>query len=253
MRLDRLGYTVCGANYNTANYWLPQQRQRAWLLCFRKDQIDEGVGEARIKQDMSRFEMSPIPLSRIISLQELKLKDGKAVKKSCKEKPGGRWQEAWKEECERWGKARNVLHLLAPLGLSDLQVLWQAKLVKLVKKLTPLAHGCSKREVAILASAIEELRVEKSHDAMTALFVIQVVPWIQLPNHAQASDVINSTFTVASGILTEDQNFGRSTYPKSNIYTSSCVIAGGKYIVTGPGKFRTLRAKESGCVFGCLP
>lgn len=52
----------------------------------------------------------------------------------------------------------------------------QEKLEKRVKELTPLATGCSAREVAILAAALEELYADKGIDAMRTLMIIQVVP-----------------------------------------------------------------------------
>lgn len=45
----------------------------------------------------------------------------------------------------------------------------------------------------------------------------------------------------------QDQNFDPSVFPKSNIWTTSCVIPGGKYIICGPGGFRPMRAEEWVC------
>lgn len=50
----------------------------------------------------------------------------------------------------------------------------KAKINKRVAQLQQLATSCSKREVAILACAVEELFVEHDIDAMQQIVVIQV-------------------------------------------------------------------------------
>ena len=42
----------------------------------------------------------------------------------------------------------------------------------------------------------------------------------------------------------KDQNFQRSTYPRSSPFTSSCLIPGGKYVLTGPAGWREISCKD---------
>ena len=42
----------------------------------------------------------------------------------------------------------------------------------------------------------------------------------------------------------EDQNFARQNYSKSSLDTTTCLIPGGKYVLTGPNGFRILQPQE---------
>ncbi|CAK9075739.1 unnamed protein product [Durusdinium trenchii] len=132
-KLEGLGYVISGELYNTADYGLPQQRRRAWLLCIIKAEL--ATSEEQLANDMRLF------------------------------------------------MRRN------------------AKLKKRIQEIQPFATTCSARELAILAVAVEELALDHKVDAMKELTVIQ------------------------------DQNFQRSNFPKSDIFSISCLIPGGKYII----------------------
>ena len=60
----------------------------------------------------------------------------------------------------------------------------------------------------------------------------------------------NKRLLVGGGYLghqrnpTEDQNFGRQTYPKKALGTTSCLIPGGKYICTGRADFRLISDED---------
>lgn len=58
--------------------------------------------------------------------------------------------------------------------------LCQANLDRLVAQLKPLARSCSLRELAILATAIYELREKKQVDCFKELLVIQVAPGLKV-------------------------------------------------------------------------
>eukprot|EP00438_Fugacium_kawagutii_P032116 Skav220439 [mRNA] locus=scaffold2346:63672:65232:+ [translate_table: standard] len=108
-RIERMGYVVAGGLHNTADFGLPQQRNRAWILCIKSDETDSPP--ALITSDVNAF---------------LRL---------------------------------------------------NAKLDARVNELKALAVGCTRREISILAVAVEELLVTKQFDAMTQLTVIQVETW----------------------------------------------------------------------------
>ena len=52
----------------------------------------------------------------------------------------------------------------------------QASLNKRMKQLEKLATECSRRELAILTCAVEQLAVKYQCDAMEKLVIVQVVP-----------------------------------------------------------------------------
>lgn len=146
----------------------------------------------------------------------------------------------------------------------------KAKLQARVRQLTPLATSCSQRELSILACAIQQLAVERQRDAVKELFFIQVETKLLkakfvsmnpgfLENHVQSKGDLRQCQNMAEILLfigffstnSQDQNFDRSTYPKSDVKTSCCVIPGGKYIATGPGNFKEVTAKETGSSHVC--
>lgn len=45
-------------------------------------------------------------------------------------------------------------------------------------------------------------------------------------------------------LVDQDQNFGRQNFSKENLFTTTCLIPGGKYILTGDQGFRQMCAKE---------
>ena len=64
--MDDLGYYVAGMVCNTSNYGLPQQRQRAWLMCVLKSQSSRSATD-QMCQALGLFQCEPIPLEKIIS------------------------------------------------------------------------------------------------------------------------------------------------------------------------------------------
>ena len=59
-KLERLNYMVVGKDLNAAEYGLPQQRTRAWLLCIQKEAAQAAT---TIREDVEKFRYAPLPLS----------------------------------------------------------------------------------------------------------------------------------------------------------------------------------------------
>ena len=70
-------------------------------------------------------------------------------------------------KCRRWLSRRGGLVALFQC---------QASLNKRMKQLEKLATECSRRELAILTCAVEQLAVKYQCDAMEKLVIVQVVP-----------------------------------------------------------------------------
>eukprot|EP00435_Cladocopium_sp_Y103_P030430 s1407_g7.t1 len=165
-RLEKLGYMIVATECNAADFGVPQQRRRAWVLGILKSELK--TNPQQLIADLNTFKCESFSLLSCIDLkvvpQSSSTKGGKGQQKNNNDK----WKTGLKNECEKFGK------------------------------------------VAILACAVEELWVEHKVDAMK-----------------------------------EDQNFSRSIFPKRNTDTMSCVIPGGKYVVTGSGGFREISPKET--------
>lgn len=198
--LRKLGYRVVGLPCNTADYGLPQQRCRAWVMCILESECDSDAEELMVKA-LKAFKCQPLPLEVLISDNQ--------TSQASQPKPRGKkdevpkWKTALTWECQRLGKE---------------------KLEARIKEIGSKAVCCSEREVAILSAAIEELVQNKNVNPLKELMVIQV-----------------------------DQSFGRQTYPKSNLRTTSCIIPGGKYICTGAANFRAMSDKERASLQGIGP
>ena len=155
------------------------------------------------------------------------------------------------------------------LVLLDVQDKLQARL----QVLRPLASGCSDRELAILASAVEEISQTRHMDPMKDTVVIQVEPRILIAHPSnlrnsydqkrsferkrqlaackdqgklQINQVPQYLKSYSLSATSQDQNFGRSNFCRSDLATTTCLIPGGKYLATGKFNFRQLTAKETG-------
>jgi len=101
--LEGLGYLVTGLECNTANYGLPQQRSRAWLMCILKSQsLFKAVHE--MPRDLELFQCQPLSLELLISETMTHGADSKSSKPA-NGKSDAKWKEALKEIYKRLGKA----------------------------------------------------------------------------------------------------------------------------------------------------
>jgi len=100
--MDDLGYYVAGMVCNTSNYGLPQQRQRAWLMCVLKSQSSRSATD-QMCQALGLFQCEPIPLEKIISKKPPS--QPQTAKPSRAKPSGAKWKRTIKEVYKQFGKA----------------------------------------------------------------------------------------------------------------------------------------------------
>ncbi|CAK9116172.1 unnamed protein product [Durusdinium trenchii] len=151
-RLQKLGYSVSGGLRNTADFGLPQQRRRAWLLCHLQSEVQCSADE--LTSDINRFQRCNVLLDKCVDLCPNRTDTkGRAPTRSKKGDAGQmKWKEGFEQQCEFYGKV---------------------KLEGRVRTLKQLVDGCSDREICILAVAMEDMATTKGFDAMKQLAVIQ--------------------------------------------------------------------------------
>lgn len=100
-----MGYVISGDLYNTADYGLPQQRGRAWLLCVQGARLP--TSEAKLGLDMQLFSRTNVPLSACVDLVKdpCPSESQKAGKGGAR---GGKWKQGFDEQCKIYEKAGNV-------------------------------------------------------------------------------------------------------------------------------------------------
>ena len=111
----------------------------------------------------------------------------------------------------------------------------------MIKSVRERISGLTDREVAILTIACVQMSNEKGVDPMNSLSVIQV----------EAGNKGMRMMAFPIGLFSKDQNFNRQTFPKKHAgQRTCCLIPKGRYVVTGPGQWRMLTAKEMGMLQG---
>ena len=111
----------------------------------------------------------------------------------------------------------------------------------MIKSVRERISGLTDREVAILTIACVQMSNEKGVDPMNSLSVIQV----------EAGNKGMRMMAFLIGLFSKDQNFNRQTFPKKHAgQRTCCLIPKGRYVVTGPGQWRMLTAKEMGMLQG---
>lgn len=101
-KLEGLGYVISGELYNTADYGLPQQRRRAWLLCIIKAEL--ATSEEQLANDMRLFMRRNVPLSACVDLSA-KVSKKSGSKKANLDQRGAKWKDGFDEMCGIFGKA----------------------------------------------------------------------------------------------------------------------------------------------------
>ena len=118
-RLGQLGYSVHGDDYNAADFGVPQQRRRAWLICILRDELRSDL--SNIAGDMKCFQRPCPPLTTCVLPGKLPAKVvGKKGYGAQSEKT--KWKEGFEKECKVYGKAGHmtfvVYVMVFPHGLS---------------------------------------------------------------------------------------------------------------------------------------
>ena len=196
-RLEKLGYLVCGDEYNAARFGVPQQRRRAWLLCILSHELKPGATLDKLGRDMKRFERPCPPLSSCIDASIKVAVSNTSNNQKGKSRCGEKWKIGFEEPCQIYGKVLLTSDSFnCPLFKPTQHDLWwvvyltlylsqkvcvlvlfssKATLKKRVKDLKQSLGGdFTDREIAVLACAIEELRIDFNIDAMKEVKVIQV-------------------------------------------------------------------------------
>lgn len=102
-RLAKLGYAVSGAVYNTADFGLPQQRNRAWLLCVLESEL--ATSESQLEKDMNLFRRHCTPMSKCVDLSATFVKEPQERKPGKPGKPDAKWRDALDQQFDIYGKA----------------------------------------------------------------------------------------------------------------------------------------------------
>ena len=96
--MDRLGYIVTASECNTAEFGLPQQRARAWVLCVLKDESLPSVSSDMLT-DLELFKCERLSLEKCISTVA-KQSSGTEQKQTRAHRSTAvpKWHDAFKEE-----------------------------------------------------------------------------------------------------------------------------------------------------------
>lgn len=103
-KLEKLGYVVAGDLFNTADYGLPQQRRRAWILCIQASEL--ATSAEQLIADMRLFARENVTLSECVDLEEPMPPDGHELPKDCQ--PDAKWKKGLEIQFEIYGKARDA-------------------------------------------------------------------------------------------------------------------------------------------------
>lgn len=102
--LTKLGYLVTALGCNTADYGLPQQRSRAWLMCVLKDQTCPNA-EFLMPEALKLFRCQPLPLDVLLSTQVLEKQDSRTSNKPSRRETQPKWKDALIQVYDQLGKA----------------------------------------------------------------------------------------------------------------------------------------------------
>lgn len=172
---------------NAAHFGLPQQRNRAWLMCTQKA---VAAAPNELLRDLRKFQCRHLPLSSVVD-PDAKSQMDKPRPKQAKKRGGARedpkWKKGWETECGTWGKETRtllrrlslcsmvVLHWPPELGRPSSSLLAKEKLHKRLQVLLPLTPELTQRERCILASTVEEIYTKYGVKCDEQLMCIQVV------------------------------------------------------------------------------
>lgn len=103
-RFEKLGYEVSGSLCNAADFGVPQQRRRAWVLGILKSELK--TCGPRLVEDMQSFQISSTPSLRTIIDEKISSNAMTDSKKTVREKElSGKWVKGFEEMCKKFGKA----------------------------------------------------------------------------------------------------------------------------------------------------
>jgi site-specific DNA-cytosine methylase len=98
-RLEKLGYAVSGASYNAADFGVPQQRRRAWLLCIQEAEMSNSSDS--LATDMNQFQCRCPSLFSIVDLENIKDSGSKGHRTA---DVTAKWKKGYEEQCTIYGK-----------------------------------------------------------------------------------------------------------------------------------------------------
>lgn len=107
-KMESLGYAVSGEPYNAADFGVPQQRSRAWVLCILRNELMSTTDQ--LSADMKLFQCPCPPLLSCIDLGK-KFPEKKAKGKQGKKGTKPKWHQGFLEQCKIYGKV-TLLKLL---------------------------------------------------------------------------------------------------------------------------------------------
>lgn len=189
--MNHLGYKVEPFMANAAHFGLPQQRNRAWLMCVLESEAPKDEHMAR---DVFLFQCEPLPISSCLepamqASEQRKQRKGTTCKGEVISEP--KWKACFEEQCKIYGKVDLALpgstFLVNCWGLcfstpkfsSSAAIMMLTVQGKLYKRMSFLRNqlkgGLTERELAILACSIEEVLTKQKVDPFQGLMCFQVV------------------------------------------------------------------------------
>lgn len=102
-RLMNMGYTVVGDIFNAADFGVPQQRGRAWILCVQTAELRDS---SALLKDVTQFHRIYVPVSKCLDLSPPTPTEGKERQTCQKRKSDQKWRKLFKEQWKLHGKDR---------------------------------------------------------------------------------------------------------------------------------------------------
>ena len=101
-RLEALGYHVAAGIYNTVDFGLPQQRNRAWILCHLQDDVK--CPAHVITSDVNKFRRHYVLMRYCIDFTiDDQPKTNKKTDASKPAKDDPKWMAGYSEQCKIFG------------------------------------------------------------------------------------------------------------------------------------------------------
>lgn len=104
MAMTQMGYKVQALVANAAHFGLPQQRNRAWLMCYL---VEEAPEPGSLLEDVSLFQCLPLSVSSCVEASESeqrKTRPPRNVDSKMGARPEPKWKAAFEEQCKLLGK-----------------------------------------------------------------------------------------------------------------------------------------------------
>ena len=99
-RLEKLGYVIAAAECNAADFGVPQQRRRAWVLGILKSELK--TNSEQLIADLNTFKCKSLSLLSCIDLK--KVPPNSTTKGGKTQEENNKWKDGLKKQCEKFGK-----------------------------------------------------------------------------------------------------------------------------------------------------